>query len=197
MKNPLKIDPKKRSRNNAPGPGAVCRGSAGGNHKFNKIENNLTEEKQRIGLSAEEGGPRRMLTRLGRLRARSGSKLPSARFRSGPWDDGMPLEISLLLWARAAVPDFLLMGLPTEIHFLLENSHKISFRSNLEQKTGKMQGRSQKAAKSEKMTPEGAKGEPKVSQREPKGSQREPKGSQKGAKGSQRGPLGTQNDQKM
>ena len=31
-----------------------------------------------------KGKPRRMLTRPGRLRARSGSKLPAARFRSGP-----------------------------------------------------------------------------------------------------------------
>jgi hypothetical protein len=31
-----------------------------------------------------KGKPRRTLTRPGRLRARSGSKLPAARFRSGP-----------------------------------------------------------------------------------------------------------------
>ena len=40
--------------------------------QINKIKNKLTEEKQNIGE------PRRMLTRPGRLRARSGSKLPEA-----------------------------------------------------------------------------------------------------------------------
>ena len=32
---------------------AGIRAGAGGNHKFNKIENNLTEEKQIIGLPAK------------------------------------------------------------------------------------------------------------------------------------------------
>ena len=55
-----------------------------------------------------------------------------------------------------------------------------------------MQERSQNAAESEKMTPEGAEREPKVSQRERKGSQREPKGSQREPKGSHREPKGSQ-----
>ena len=40
--------------------------------QINKIKNKLTEEKQKIGE------PRRILTRPGRLRVRSGSKLPEA-----------------------------------------------------------------------------------------------------------------------
>jgi len=68
----------------------------------------------------------------GRLRARSGSKLPSARFRSGPWEDGMPLESSFWLWARAAVPDFLRTGLPKNL-FCSEILPKWKVGANFEQ----------------------------------------------------------------
>ena len=43
-----------------------------------KIEDKLTESKLKIEKA------RRMLARPGRLRARSGSNLPAAKFRSGP-----------------------------------------------------------------------------------------------------------------
>ena len=43
-----------------------------------KMEDKLTEEKLKIEKA------RQILTRPGRLRARSGSNLPAARFRSGP-----------------------------------------------------------------------------------------------------------------
>ena len=44
---------------------------------------NLSKEKP-LKRKTSDAKPRRMLTRPGRLRARSGSKLPAARFRSGP-----------------------------------------------------------------------------------------------------------------
>ena len=136
-----------------------------------------------------------MLTRLGRLRARSGSKLPAASVRSRPWDVGLQRKIYLLKGVRSTVFEFLRIGC-TKLSFLKKQSQKkvfTAFFCEFVRRSAKMKPG---GIKSEKMSPEGTKREPKVSQREPKGSQREPKGSQKGAKGSPKGakrePTGSQ-----
>ena len=79
---------------------ADLRRSARGDHKFNKIENNLTEEKQIIGLPAEgevlmeknRGSADRESADRERASVSKhtlgacgpGAKLPAARFRTGP-----------------------------------------------------------------------------------------------------------------
>ena len=50
--------------------------------------------------------PQQKLTRPGRLRARSGSKLPKARFRSGPKDGGVRRSGSLVLSSGALLKVF-------------------------------------------------------------------------------------------
>ena len=140
--------------------------------------------------------PRRILTRPGRLRAWSGSKLPTANVPLRALEDGVQkIEV------RATFFAILRFGL-TAIWFTATIFEKYDFAYDFLQKYRQIWGTTPGGTKNEKIERQGhqkwahghpkwakghqkwAKREPKGTKRDPKVSQREPKVTQRVAKGS-------------
>ena len=152
--------------------------------------------------------PQQRLTRPGRLRARSGSKLPAARFRSGPLKtvvcegQGPWYCLRVLCW-KCLKSRKKNNNLNFSWHFLKKYDFTYDFHWKI-QKISKM---TPWDPKSEKIARQGeqkwsqghqkwAKGHQKWAKREPKGAKSDPNGTKRQTRGAKREPKGDQNASK-